>query len=288
MNKSLKLIPITLLFCLISLGQINSTNSIPQKTIDPNETVMKYEEFLRSETKLHREYTQEYYDMIFELLGALGVIVGAVLTWMNWRSKEDIRKHVNAQFNDRFKELLDEKLKQIDILINNGKEKSEKQFEEIGKIILELTAKSENIGVKGQYKTEEEEAEEDSDVFNLKSKTVLWVDDNPINNESTMKILEQAGVKFYLALDTESAIERLNKQKFDLIISDMAREKNYSAGIDLLKELKQKGIFTPTIIYSSKQSIDKFGHEALALGAIALTSGVTRLLNVAQRVLRVK
>lgn len=286
MAKSLKLVPIVCLFCLTSFGQATTTPSIPQKTPDPNETIMKYEQFLRDETKLHREYTQEYYDMIWKLLGVLGIVIGGVLTWLNWKSKEDIKKQVNVQFKETVQKLLDDKLTQIDNLIQDGKEKSAKQFEDIGKIILELSAKSEKIGVQGQNMIQEEE--EESDIDNLKGKTILWVDDFPKNNEYPKGMLEQAGIKFLLALDTESAVKILQKQKFDLIISDMGRGDNRSAGIDLLKELKRLNINTPSIIYASSQAIDTYGKEALKLGAIAVTTGVTRLLNIVQKVLRVK
>lgn len=286
MKKLIKLFPIVFLFCLTSFGQTTTAPTTAQKTTDPNETVIKYEEFLRNETKLHREYTQEYYDMIWKLLGALGIVIGGVLTWLNWKSKDDIKQQVNAQFKETVQGLLDDKLKQIDNLIQEGKEKSSKQFEEINKIILELTAKSEKISVQGRAETNVEE--EESDVYNLKGKTVLWVDDFPENNEYPKRMLEQAGIKFYLALDTQSAVKILQKQKLDLIISDMGRGDNHSAGIDLLKELKRLKIDTPTIIYASKQAIDTYGKEALKLGAIAVTTGVTRVLNVVQKVLRVR
>ncbi len=285
MTKSIKFKPIVFLFCLTSFGQTTTAPSTPQKTTDPNETVMKYEEFLRDETKLHREYTQEYYDMIWKLLGGLGIVIGGVLTWLNWKSKEDIKKQVNAQFKETVQGLLDEKLKQIDNLIKEGKEKSAKQFEDIGRIILELSAKSDKIGVQGQTEIEEEEK---SDVDNLKGKTILWVDDFPENNDYPKEMLEQAGVKFSLALDTEAAVNLLQKQKFDLIISDMGRGNNRSAGLDLLKELKRINVNTPTIIYASSQAIDTFGKEALKLGAIAVTTGVTRVLNIVQKVLQLK
>jgi len=285
MTKSIKTSLIVFFLCLTSFGQTTTTPNTPQKATDPNETIIKYEEFLREETKLHREYTQKYYDMIWGLLGALGIIVGAVLTWLNWKSKKDIKKQINDQFKRTVQSLLDEKLKQIDNLIKDGKEKSAKQFEDIGRIILELSEKSEKIKVQGQT---EVEAEEKSDVNRLKGKTILWVDDYPVNNEYPMRILSNAGIKFSLALDTEEAINILKKQKFDLIISDMGRGSNYSAGLDLLKELKLLKIETPVIIYASTKALDGFGNEALKLGAIAITTGVTRVLNIVQKVLLVK
>ena len=52
---------------------IFAQDNLPQKSSDANETILKYQEFLREETKLHREYTQEYYEMIYKLLGGIGL-----------------------------------------------------------------------------------------------------------------------------------------------------------------------------------------------------------------------
>ena len=257
--------------------------------VNLNNQILKYQEFLRDETKLHREYTQEYYAMILKLFSLIAVVFGAILTWLNWKSKEDIKKQINQRFQETVQKLLDDKLKtlqelsddklkQLDSLINENKEKSAKQFEIINKLILELSAKSDKMN---EQTSQDYQEGEKANANTLIGKKILWVDDYPENNDYPREMLEQAGVEFALALETESAINILKYNKFDLIISDMGRGNNHTAGLDLLKELKKLGIKTPVVIFS--HSRNKYGEEARALGAIAITSGFTNVLNVIQK-----
>ena len=281
-----------ILFLFVSLtvfGQDNTKNEnlaiVPPTVYQTNEVnlndqILKYQEFLRDETKLHREYTQEDYAMILKLFSLIAVVVGAILTWLNWKSKEDIKKQVNQRFQETIQGLLDDKLKQIDSLICENKEKSAKQFERINKLILELSAKSDKIN---EQTSQDFREGEKTNMNTLKGKKILWVDDFPQNNDYPREMLEQAGVLFDLALETESAINILRNNKFDLIISDMGRGNNYSAGLDLLKELKKMKISTPVVIFASSRALNRFGEEARELGAIAVTSGITDVLNIVQK-----
>ena len=289
-----------ILFLFVSLaafGQNSIKNEKMETTptiyqtneVNLNDQILKYQKFLRDETKLHREYTQEYYAMILKLFSLIAVVVGAVLTWLNWKSKKDVKEQVNLRFQETVQELLDKKLKtvqelldeqlrQSDLLINENKEKSAKQFEKINKMILELSAKSDKINEQPS-----QEFRENENVNTLKGKKILWVDDYPENNDYPKQMLEQAGVIFDLALETESAINILRTNKFDLIISDMGRGSNHSAGLDLLKELKKIGINTPVVIFASSRALNRYGEEAKALGAVAVTAGITDVLNVVQK-----
>ena len=53
--------------------------------------------------------------------------------------------------------------------------------------------------------------------------SVLWVDDKPSNNIHERKALEALGIRFVLATSTDEALEKLKRQSFDAIISDMGR-----------------------------------------------------------------
>jgi len=258
------------------------TNPITDQTndVNPNDQILKYQEFLREETKLHREYTQWYYSMILKFLSALSVIISAILVWLNWKSKKDIETQVNQQFKEKVENIIDGKIKQVDLLINNNKQKVTKQFEEINKMLLELTTLS---NITSEQKGRRNIEEEKINVNDLNGKNILWVDDYPENNDYPRKILEQVGIKFDLALETENAVDILKRKKFDLIISDMGRGNNPSAGLDLLNELKNLGINTPVIIFSSTRAIKKYGRDALELGAIDLTTRFADLLNVVQK-----
>jgi CheY-like chemotaxis protein len=60
----------------------------------------------------------------------------------------------------------------------------------------------------------------------IKGALVLWVDDNPPNNQLELQILGDLGIRFVTALSTQEAMERLDryKDKYDLIISNVGRK----------------------------------------------------------------
>lgn len=85
------------------------------------------------------------------------------------------------------------------------------------------------------------------DIF--KDSKILWVDDIPENNENEQRMFLQLNVEIDEATHTEQALEMLNKNKYDLIISDMARGDDKTAGLTLLTKLKKKKNMPPLILY---------------------------------------
>jgi CheY-like chemotaxis protein len=53
----------------------------------------------------------------------------------------------------------------------------------------------------------------------LRGALVLWADDHPENNEQVQKILEDLGMRFVTAKSTDEALQRLERDSYDLIIS---------------------------------------------------------------------
>jgi CheY-like chemotaxis protein len=111
------------------------------------------------------------------------------------------------------------------------------------------------------------------------------VDDYPENNAHPRRILEEAGMSFTTALSTEEALAALSHGSFDLIISDMGRGADATAGLTLLRELRQRGVRTPTIIYASSRGLQSHGATARELGAVAAVSGSALLLKQVAKVL---
>ena len=109
---------------------------------------------------------------------------------------------------------------------------------------------------------------------------ILWVDDFPSNNKSIMDIYKNLGVQFDIAIDNESAYELLNKNKYNLVISDMGRHSQNMAGIFLLKNINQMSINTkpPVIFYASEKSISMYGSLARGEGALYATSSAKDLV----------
>ena len=105
---------------------------------------------------------------------------------------------------------------------------------------------------------------------------VLWVDDRPENQTYERQALEALGMRIVQVTDTDSALRTVEKQKIDVIISDMSRPPDDRAGYTLLDALRQRGNETPFIIYSSSGSVEH-RQEARARGAFGSTNRVTEL-----------
>lgn len=106
--------------------------------------------------------------------------------------------------------------------------------------------------------------------------TALWVDDRPSNNIFERQSLEALGVTFVLATSTEEAVERLSKQKFDVIISDMGRPPDSRAGYTLLEKLRASGDRTPFVIYAGSNALEHKA-EARSRGALGSTNRASEL-----------
>jgi CheY-like chemotaxis protein len=97
------------------------------------------------------------------------------------------------------------------------------------------------------------------------------VDDRPSNNVHERQALEAVGITFVLATSTEDALEKLRRQSFDAIISDMGRPPDSQAGYTLLDKLREAGNRTAFIIYASSRAPEHRA-EARRRGAIGCTN----------------
>ena len=108
---------------------------------------------------------------------------------------------------------------------------------------------------------------------------VLWVDDNPDNNINERRSLEVFGIKFVLAKSTEEALERIQEQSFDAIVSDMVRPGDSTAGFTLLDKLRSAGNKTPFIIYAGTRAI-QLRSKARQKGALGSTNRADELFEL--------
>jgi CheY-like chemotaxis protein len=115
--------------------------------------------------------------------------------------------------------------------------------------------------------------------------TVLWVDDRPNNNIHERQALEALGVSFVLATSTDEALERLKRQSFDAIISDMGRPPDAQAGYTLLDKLRANGDRTPFIIYAGSRAPEHLA-EAKRRGAVGCTNRPDELFEMVLKALR--
>jgi CheY-like chemotaxis protein len=116
--------------------------------------------------------------------------------------------------------------------------------------------------------------------------TVLWVDDHPENNEFLEHLLAEAGCAVEHALDTERAMRRVARGDLDLIITDMGRGDEPTAGLDLLERLRDERPGCAAVVFASPAAVAEYRDEAFERGAAECTSGAIQLLEAMNQHLR--
>jgi serine/threonine protein kinase len=105
----------------------------------------------------------------------------------------------------------------------------------------------------------------------LEGASVLWVDDYPSNLVHEIRTLAAMGIRIHLSTSTEDALANLRygPQKFDVVISDLGRGADTTAGLTLLREKARLADATPCILYATPRLFE-YRQEALELGAFGL------------------
>jgi serine/threonine protein kinase len=105
----------------------------------------------------------------------------------------------------------------------------------------------------------------------LEGASVLWVDDYPSNLVHEIRTLAAMGIRIHLSTSTEDALANLRygPQKFDVVISDLGRGADTTAGLTLLREKARLADATPCILYATPRLFG-YQQEALELGAFGL------------------
>ena len=104
----------------------------------------------------------------------------------------------------------------------------------------------------------------------------LWVDDRPENNLNEQMMFRQLRVKAQAAESTEDALKLLKNGRYDLVISDMARGDDNTAGLELLRQMDEADETVPVIFYVG--SLDP--HKGVPAGAFGITNRPDELLHL--------
>ena len=104
----------------------------------------------------------------------------------------------------------------------------------------------------------------------LRDAQILWVDDHPENNLNERRMFRQLKTEIDIARNTKEALDMLKGGKYDLVISDMARDNeapddSKTAGLRFLKKFRETGKTTPVIFYIGVDDPEK-GVPAQAFG----------------------
>jgi len=79
---------------------------------------------------------------------------------------------------------------------------------------------------------------------------LLWVDDHPNNNHGEKAYLEQHNITVYQVKNSDEALTSLSLYQYNAIISDMGRDGEVLAGLNLLKAVRERGNHTPFLMYT--------------------------------------
>ena len=113
---------------------------------------------------------------------------------------------------------------------------------------------------------------------NLTGKAILWVDDNPANNELAVRALRKFGLDIEQSTNTEAAMAAFQRRKFDLVISDMGRGSDMRAGYGLLELLRGSGSKVPFFIFAGSDT-PELRREAAERGAQLSTNDMLELVD---------
>ena len=109
---------------------------------------------------------------------------------------------------------------------------------------------------------------------------VLWVDDNPANNEYERSVLRAEGMIFDNVVSSTEAIEQLLMSTYDLVITDLGRrwssDASQRAGRDLLMHPAIRNGGPPVLVYAGKNAVRQ-RDELLAMGAFGISANREQL-----------
>jgi CheY-like chemotaxis protein len=166
-------------------------------------------------------------------------------------------------------EFMDVRLKALLDAVESGAEEFRNEPEELVSFVREQLTKVPKISTVVPEGT-----------MPLGGRSILWVDDRPLNNVYEASIFKRLGASIMSARSTEEALFFLNQDDYDLVISDIHRvEKgtnNPNAGYELLDVLESQRIRIPLVFYTgSVARVDSY-RSKLAYGAADIPDDLVR------------
>ena len=107
---------------------------------------------------------------------------------------------------------------------------------------------------------------------------ILWIDPNPKNNVIEIRILSRLGAVIDLARSDEDARACLSGAVYDVVLSNMTRDDNESAGEEFIHDIRTVVVPPPVILYVGKQ-------RPLPARAFAITTRPDELFHLILRAL---
>jgi CheY-like chemotaxis protein len=139
---------------------------------------------------------------------------------------------------------------------------------------LDAAARSQNVGPESALNQVARRAERMSPL--LPGARVLIVNDVPAEMQHVVRILRDLRLEVTVATTTETGIALLGSNSFDVVVSDMRRGGEFDAGIQLIREMRGRGLDCPTILTPGRFEPER-GTPPYAFG---ITNRVDELLNL--------
>lgn len=270
------------LFTLWTIPHSLFVSRILLSTQADDNVTLKYQQFVREEAKEHRLFLENSFDKLLLLISGGTFLVGTILTWMNYRTRDDITTAVNKKFNEQIEALLGTKFDELRTNLDYQDNELKKKLETADRLILELSAKISQTTLSGIEETEIRYSQRHSSSVESDINQILWVDDMPDNNKRIINMFSQDNVFFDLARTTVEATKKLAKNDYIMIISDMKRDNSPDEGLKLLNLRNEKYPTVPFVIYSSSRSLAGYVHTAKNEGATLITTKAIDLLGYIQ------
>jgi CheY-like chemotaxis protein len=121
-------------------------------------------------------------------------------------------------------------------------------------------------------------------IEHLIGKSILWVDDNPSNNELAARALRRMQLDVEQVTSTEAGLAAMQHRHFDLIISDMGRGTNMRAGYELLDAIRRTNPQLPFLIFAGSDT-PEHRREAQDRGAQLSTNDMLELIDTTIKLL---
>jgi len=83
----------------------------------------------------------------------------------------------------------------------------------------------------------------------IRGAQILWVDDNPRNNQAERRVLSDIGIHVDLARNTSRALNLLRERLYDVVLSDRSRNGVEDEGERMLLEMRDLRIETQVVFY---------------------------------------